>query len=436
MGPDASIYSLIRPVQGVEDPIKQVGQAMNLNTMLGQQDLQQLQTGQLRKNIATEEAVSNAIRQSRGDPAAIREAYLKAGDVKGLQAFEKAQLENRKTQSGIDKDQVDIVTKNLAMLGGALGQLGPNPSPEAVGNTLNTLKASGALTPQGYEQLARSIPADPAQMPNFVRGIVTMTEHGLKTLEALAPKVTMVDNGQQITPTNTNTLSGPVGPIQGAAPLQKQATPGEVMTDTRTRSEGAANRGVTIRGQDLTDARAREQAARSGQHYDADRGVIVNTNTNTASPVTLGGAPLPAKIPESSKKEAASIDAQANTVAKALEYVKATPEAFGMGRGMATAAGAIPEALAMKASGTEANQARAFVYNVVSKVINERAGAAQSKQELARLRGFLPSEFDDAKVIQDKLTGFESYLAEQRKAYSASPMTAGASGGWKIEREK
>jgi hypothetical protein len=55
---------------------------------------------------------------------------------------------------------------------------------------------------------------------------------------------------------------------------------------------------------------------------------------------------------------------------------------------------------------------------VVSKVINERAGAAQSVQELSRLRSFLPAEMDSAKQIQDKLTAFETYLKDSRKAYS------------------
>lgn len=38
----------------------------------------------------------------------------------------------------------------------------------------------------------------------------------------------------------------------------KTATPDAIMTDKRTREEGAANRNVTIRGQNLTDARSKE----------------------------------------------------------------------------------------------------------------------------------------------------------------------------------
>jgi len=54
--------------------------------------------------------------------------------------------------------------------------------------------------------------------------------------------------------------------------IQKVATPGEVMTDTRTREEGKANRGVQIRGQNLVDQRARETAARADGAAVADAG--------------------------------------------------------------------------------------------------------------------------------------------------------------------
>jgi hypothetical protein len=40
--------------------------------------------------------------------------------------------------------------------------------------------------------------------------------------------------------------------------IDKTLTPEAILTDNRTRSEGALNRGVTVRGQDLTNARAKE----------------------------------------------------------------------------------------------------------------------------------------------------------------------------------
>jgi hypothetical protein len=39
---------------------------------------------------------------------------------------------------------------------------------------------------------------------------------------------------------------------------------------------------------------------------------------------------------------------------------------------------------------------------------------------MKRLNAFLPSEFDNAKKIQDKLNGFNKYLEEQEKGVRAS----------------
>jgi hypothetical protein len=60
--------------------------------------------------------------------------------------------------------------------------------------------------------------------------------------------------------------------------------------------------------------------------------------------------------------------------------------------------------------------ARSAIYNNVSAVIKERAGTAQSAQELKRLQGFLPSEFDSAPAIEAKLNGFMDYLHERGAA--------------------
>jgi hypothetical protein len=61
----------------------------------------------------------------------------------------------------------------------------------------------------------------------------------------------------------------------------------------------------------------------------------------------------------------------------------------------------------------------------VSRVINERAGAAQSAQEMQRLRSFLPADTDNDIQITNKLKGFQSYLADLEKGtIKAAPPAA------------
>jgi hypothetical protein len=154
----------------------------------------------------------------------------------------------------------------------------------------------------------------------------------------------------------------------------------------------------------------------AGQIYESSEGpLLVNTRTNTATPLLgAGGQPLAPKLSSEQAKDITAINQQKSTIDSALELVKATPSAFSFARGAAVA---LPfgESLAGRSETPEETQARAAVFNIVSKVINERAGAAQSAQEIKRLNAFLPSEFDNATQIENKLKGFNKFLTEQEK---------------------
>ena len=153
----------------------------------------------------------------------------------------------------------------------------------------------------------------------------------------------------------------------------------------------------------------------AGQVVETAQGpMIVNTRTGEAAPIMAGGQPLPPKLSTEQSKDVTAINQQRTVIDSALNLVKTTPTAFSFARG---AAGALPlgETISGRTETPAETEARAAVFNIVSKVINERAGAAQSNQEIKRLNAFLPSEYDNAKQIQSKLNGFKKYLDEQEK---------------------
>lgn len=216
-------------------------------------------------------------------------------------------------------------------------------------------------------------------------------------------KLHFADNGQQ-TGIGLDPFTGEV-----ANPgIQKTMTPGEI--DSSRRGDASLNL-------------QRDQFNRGRVQYDAERGGMVNLDTGAFTPATQGGQPLAPKMPEKQKGELLAIDKQIGQVQGALEAVKAVPSAFGAMRGAATMAGSVPETIAGRSDSPDERQARAYVFNIVSSVINERAGAAQSAQELARLRSFLPAEMDGPQQIQNKLEGFQKYLTDSRAAVS-QPITA------------
>jgi hypothetical protein len=116
---------------------------------------------------------------------------------------------------------------------------------------------------------------------------------------------------------------------------------------------------------------------------------------------------LQGKPSEAVGKEQMSINQQRAIVKGAIEAVDKTPDAFGMTRGL------VGETLGGRMGSSEENQARSYLFNVVSGVIKERAGTAQSASEAETLARFLPQPTDAADVIKDKMQAFDKYLSDK-----------------------
>lgn len=139
-----------------------------------------------------------------------------------------------------------------------------------------------------------------------------------------------------------------------------------------------------------------------------------------------GFQPLQGKPSESVGKEQMSINQQKSIVQGAIDAVKNTPDAFGY------ATGNMPESVRSRLASSDENEARAFVFNVVSGVIKERAGTAQSAGEAATLARFLPAADDNAKSIEDKLVGFQKYLDAKEAGTTKKKLTPSTPSGPKI----
>ena len=123
-------------------------------------------------------------------------------------------------------------------------------------------------------------------------------------------------------------------------------------------------------------------------------------------------------------KDLTSINQQKSTIQGAINAVQAAPTAFGLRRGAATTAGPLAESIAGRFDTKEEAEARAYVYNNVSAVIKERAGTAQSAQELTRINSFMPGDRDNADQIINKLTGYLKYLEDMKAGTIGNPTQA------------
>ena len=159
--------------------------------------------------------------------------------------------------------------------------------------------------------------------------------------------------------------------------------------------------------------------------YDTTRGGVVNLDTSAFTPAMQGGKPIgPAQSPAVAK-EVMGINQQKSTMQGAINAVNESPSAFGFKRGAATASGSgVAESIAGRFDTPQETEARAYVFNNVSAVIKERAGTAQSAQELTRINSFLPGATDNAKQITNKLNGYLKYLDDLEAGTVGKPTKA------------
>jgi hypothetical protein len=157
----------------------------------------------------------------------------------------------------------------------------------------------------------------------------------------------------------------------------------------------------------------KSQMPTAGQIYESSEGpLLVNTKAGTATQLMgADGKPLSPKLSSEQSKDITAINQQRATIDGAIADVTKNKSAFSFGRGVAQN---LPygESIAGRFEKPEDTQARAYVFNNVSSVIKERAGTAQSAQELQRLNSFLPATTDNADQIVSKLKGFKQYLKD------------------------
>jgi hypothetical protein len=160
----------------------------------------------------------------------------------------------------------------------------------------------------------------------------------------------------------------------------------------------------------------KSQMPTAGQIYESSEGpLLVNTKAGTVAPLMgADGKPLAPKLSSEQSKDITAINQQRATIEGAIADVNKNKSAFSFGRGIAQNA-PYGESIAGRFEKPEDTQARAYVFNNVSAVIKERAGTAQSAQELSRLNSFLPATTDSADQIISKLNGFKQYLNDFEK---------------------
>jgi len=292
MALDTSIPLQGRPVQ-LDGPFDAQTKALTLRHLLGQSQLQDMQLQAQQQQFQRAQQLRSLI---AGLPASTsdddRINTLRAGGFfdeadkmqTGLLAREKSRAEASHLTAQAGKLTADTAEDKRAK---AIQDIAAFETPEQARQSLIAHVQSGEIDPQTGSMLHASIPQDMGAFRQWQLGLLRRIMSAQEAAGQITPKLQTVNLGgtEQVVDLNPNT--------RGMAPtsLQRTQTPDSVALIATTR-----------RGQDMTDARAREgnevarQAARTQLVETPDGYALVDKGTGLARPAaTMNGKQVQGK---------------------------------------------------------------------------------------------------------------------------------------------
>lgn len=240
----------------IESPINMMAQMQQLQGAQQQNQMRAMQMEELQADRAQQNALAQfmqgyqpGVTDSRaalqfGRPGAAVFQQLTAAEKARVEAEAKAAEQRRKQQERLP-----------GALGRALTIARADPSDASLDVAFGVLDAEGIDTKPFRTQFAAMTPE---QRLAAINQYITTDPQARASLDRVKPNFVERSTGATKFYEDTNPDSPTFG--QRRSEAQMRATPDAVLADARIRSEGAANRGVQIRGQNLVDARARESA--------------------------------------------------------------------------------------------------------------------------------------------------------------------------------
>ena len=443
------------------DPLAMYGKIAAIQGAQSQNQLAQYQLGAAQRTETRDLARMNALAAAGTDEAAIANALLKTGDIKGYNDLMKAAADRKTallTQRKTEGEILDQVTQRYRDT-----LTGIDPASPTAGVQLmrahkanhsdpvmqSYLKGLGVDPAQGDADVEAAIAKGPEGIADFIQrsSLKAKEFHDFNKPKWIGTGSAQVPvsegTGRQLTnvPALPMTLSPDAakptvvkrnnGTEEWLERVSPQGGPGVEIEGTRvkmsmTPGQAAANR-IAAEQLKVAQERLANQDQSVTYHTDSN-GIIVALPSKLPSGVApvartavapgASGQPLAGKPSEAVTKELSSISQQRAIVKGALDALDKTPSAFGLGRGLAG------ETIGGRLSSDAEIQARSYLFNVVSGVIKERAGTAQTAGEAETLARFLPQPTDNADIIKGKMKAFDKYLVD--KESGVKPGKAGA----------
>lgn len=435
---DPSIPLGVRPPQ-IESPMNAMLQLTQMQGAQQQNALLGLKMQELERARTDDLAMRAALAEPGADPAKV---LLGRGKVTESLAYTKGQREN-------DKAKVDLVDAKLKQSRAFLDTV---QTPEQY---LEWHKANHADPVLGPELAARGATPEKSlasiqqalQTPGGFQDLLRKSALGLeKFTELNKPTTTVVNAGGTSQVLQTPGLGGAP---QAVGNIQHTATPGEILTDTRTRSEGALNRGAaaarqqeTIAAENLRagvtpggglddNAERTAQAIASGQLSAPSGMALLNPKNQRILGRVMEINPQYDATTVAAKAKAAR-DFTSGTLGNSMRSFQVAGQHLeqlgklvdAMGNGNMQLVNKLANAYSQQTGNpavTNFEAAKEIVGKEVVKAIVAGGGGVSEREELSRLLGNAKS----AKQLHGVITQFSGLMAAQHEALLAQRRAAG-----------
>jgi len=247
---DASIYGNIKAPTPVADPLESYAKVQNLRSLMGQNQLQDLQRTKLTNDMAEEDAYKNVLRQNQGGTLESLLPQLRTASPDRALKLEGTLLDQKvkgATLAHTTAQTSEINGGHIAAVWAGLAK--GNGSDQSVKEGEQMLVPYiGAEAAAAASQKLLALP--PSQRLAYAVSQAGQHKVGQDALKIFFPAAHMTDTGGAIVPTSTSTLPGgpaPGAPIPGAQTIAKTNSPDAILHSQ-----------TAMRGQNMADARARE----------------------------------------------------------------------------------------------------------------------------------------------------------------------------------
>lgn len=234
--------------------------------------------------------------------------------------------------------------------------------------------------------------------PNNTQMLVQRRKYGLPQELPYAPK-----------PQNAHFLNIG-GKTVAVDPVTGNVVPGGAIWENTNSPDALLSSQTARRGQDLTDARARElnDTNRStGQLVETANGYVRVGKDNSVTPVMAGGEQLQPKPTGAVTQQIASNAVTLNKIDRAIAMTQSNPNAFG-------ARNYLGDTVTQRIDPGGVT-ARAMIADIAGQKIHDRSGAAVTVGEAERLKPYVPNTTDTPATIAKKLTLFKQEYMQMQK---------------------